>query len=319
MSSIICSQLSFAWPDDTTLFDDLTFTVPAGRTGLVASNGAGKSTLLKLIAGQLQPSRGAVTVDGSVGYLPQALPFATDLTVAELLGIAPVFAALEALTAGDASEGVFAVIGEDWDIEERAAAQLARLGLDVTLDRKLATLSGGEVITLGLAAQLLTRPDVLLLDEPTNNVDPRCATTGFTRSCRAIPESRWWSAMTAHCWTGWTGSPSCTRRNPFLRRQFQRIPGQRGACTAAAEARCAQCRTATQTRKAPDAAGPRTRRPPGRHRRPEHQERRTAENHGGQLKRNAQESAAATDDVHTKRVDDARARLDDAERALPRR
>ena len=39
------------------------------------------------------------------------------------------------------------------------------------LDRRLGSLSGGEVVSLGLAAQLLKRPDVLLLDEPTNNLD----------------------------------------------------------------------------------------------------------------------------------------------------
>ena len=46
MSSIVCSNLSFSWPDDTPLFTDLSFTVGDGRTGLVAPNGAGKSTLL---------------------------------------------------------------------------------------------------------------------------------------------------------------------------------------------------------------------------------------------------------------------------------
>ncbi|MGC7211023.1 ATP-binding cassette domain-containing protein, partial [Mycobacteroides abscessus subsp. abscessus] len=47
-----------------------------------------------------------------------------------------------------------------------------RLGLDtVALDRRLDTLSGGEVVSLGLAAQLLKRPEVLMLDEPTNNLD----------------------------------------------------------------------------------------------------------------------------------------------------
>ena len=39
------------------------------------------------------------------------------------------------------------------------------------MDRPLGTLSGGEVMSVGLAAQLLRRPDVLLLDEPTNNLD----------------------------------------------------------------------------------------------------------------------------------------------------
>lgn len=54
--SIVCSHLSFSWPDDTPVFEDLSFTVGAGRTGLVAPNGAGKSTLLRLIAGQLRPT-----------------------------------------------------------------------------------------------------------------------------------------------------------------------------------------------------------------------------------------------------------------------
>ncbi|SIN43125.1 ribosomal protection-like ABC-F family protein [Micromonospora cremea] len=169
---IVCSNLSFSWPDDTPVFSELSFTVPGGRTGLVAPNGAGKSTLLRLIAGELTPSGGSVTVDGVLGYLPQTLPLAGDLTVAEVLGVAERIAALHAIEAGDASEEHFATIGDDWDIEERTRAELDRLGLgELTLDRRLHTLSGGQVVSLGLAAQLLRRPDVLLLDEPTNNLD----------------------------------------------------------------------------------------------------------------------------------------------------
>ncbi len=90
MSSIVCSNLSFSWPDDTPLFTDLSFTVGDGRTGLVAPNGAGKSTLLKLIAGEYRPTSGSVTVDGTVGYLPQTLPFVAERNVADVLGVAPV-------------------------------------------------------------------------------------------------------------------------------------------------------------------------------------------------------------------------------------
>ncbi|WLS44980.1 ABC-F family ATP-binding cassette domain-containing protein [Micromonospora profundi] len=169
---IVSSNLSFSWPDDTPVFSELSFTVPGGRTGLVAPNGAGKSTLLRLVAGELTPSGGSVTVDGLVGYLPQTLPLAGDLTVAQVLGVAERIAALHAIEAGDASEEHFATIGDDWDIEERTRAELDRLGLgDLSLDRRLDTLSGGQVVSLGLAAQLLRRPDVLLLDEPTNNLD----------------------------------------------------------------------------------------------------------------------------------------------------
>ncbi|MGW7571930.1 ribosomal protection-like ABC-F family protein [Streptomyces tendae] len=171
-ASIVCSNLSFVWPDDTPVFHDLSFNVNSGRTGLVAPNGSGKSTLLKLIAGELKPATGSVSVSGTLGYLPQSLPLARDLTVAEVLGIAAVIRALDAVESGDVDEKHFTAIGDDWDIEERTRAQLDRLGLtDLTLDRSLNTLSGGQVVSLGLAAQLLRRPDVLLLDEPTNNLD----------------------------------------------------------------------------------------------------------------------------------------------------
>ncbi|WP_406258911.1 ATP-binding cassette domain-containing protein [Streptomyces chartreusis] len=171
-ASVVCSTLSFAWPDDTPVFQDLSFTVGSGRTGLVAPNGTGKSTLLQLIAGELRPGAGSVAVSGTLGHLPQTLPLTGDLTVAEVLGVAPVIRAIDAVESGDVTEEHFTTIGDDWDIEERTRAQLDRLGLTgLSLDRSLGTLSGGQVVSLGLAAQLLRRPDVLLLDEPTNNLD----------------------------------------------------------------------------------------------------------------------------------------------------
>ena len=89
-----------------------------------------------------------------------------------MLGVAPILRAIKAVESGDVDEEHFTVIGTDWDIEERTRAQLDRLGLgDLALDRRLATLSGGQIVSLGLAAQLLKQPDVLLLDEPTNNLD----------------------------------------------------------------------------------------------------------------------------------------------------
>ncbi|MPY47419.1 ABC-F family ATP-binding cassette domain-containing protein [Streptomyces acidicola] len=171
-AAIVCSNVSFTWPDDTPVFQDLSLTVSTGRTGLVAPNGSGKSTLLKLIAGELRPGAGSVSVVGTLGHLPQSLPLTGELTVAEVLGVAAVIRAIDAVESGDVDEKHFTTIGDDWDIEERTRAQLDRLGLtDLTLDRSLSTLSGGQVVSLGLAAQLLKRPDVLLLDEPTNNLD----------------------------------------------------------------------------------------------------------------------------------------------------
>jgi ATPase subunit of ABC transporter with duplicated ATPase domains len=89
-----------------------------------------------------------------------------------VLGIARARRALRAIERGEVAEEHFAAVGDDWDVEERALATLDRLGLGhLGLDRRVGEVSGGEAVLLGLAAQLLRRPDVLLLDEPTNNLD----------------------------------------------------------------------------------------------------------------------------------------------------
>jgi ATPase subunit of ABC transporter with duplicated ATPase domains len=169
--ALTCSGLTFAWPDGTAVFTGLSLAIGPGRTGLIGLNGSGKSTLLRLIAGELTPARGSVTVAGELGYVPQNVTL-TGTRVEEALGIAGIRAALAAIEAGDASEENFARVGNDWDAAERARATLDRLGLEhVPLERRISELSGGESVLLCLAAQFLRRPGVLLLDEPTNNLD----------------------------------------------------------------------------------------------------------------------------------------------------
>lgn len=171
---IVMSGVSFAWPDGSQVFDSLDLVIGAGRTGLVGANGSGKSTLLRVLAGELAPASGSVAVTGTVGYLPQDITLQADLTADQVLGIAAVRAAVTAIEAGDTAAGHFAVIGQDWDAEARARAVLDRAGLgQLTLDSRVAELSGGEVVLLALAALLIRRPAILLLDEPTNNLDRR--------------------------------------------------------------------------------------------------------------------------------------------------
>ncbi len=106
-----------------------------------------------------------------VSAISQDLTLRVDARVDEVLGIAEVRRALRALENGDVGEQVYATIGTQWDVEDRAEAWLGRLGLDLDLDRRVGEVSGGEAVLLGLAAQLIRDPDVLLLDEPTNNLD----------------------------------------------------------------------------------------------------------------------------------------------------
>ena len=314
---IVCSNLSFSWPDDTPVFTDLSFTVPGGRTGLVAPNGAGKSTLLRLITGDLRPSAGSITVDGVVGYLPQTLPLTGDMTVAELLGIAPILAALEAIEAGDTAEEHFTAIGSEWDIEERTRAQLERLGLgELEFDRRLHTLSGGQVVSLGLAAQLLRRPDVLLLDEPTNNLDLEA-------------RHRLYDLL-----GDWNGCLLLVSHDRALLDRMDRIAelhageinyhggnftDYEAAVRAAREVAEKNIRNAEQEVKREKRELQQARERAAR------RASNAARNLGnaglpkifaGTMKRNAQESAGRADGTHSARVDAARARLDRAERTL---
>jgi ATPase subunit of ABC transporter with duplicated ATPase domains len=173
-----------------TLFESLNLTVsPGDVVGVVGANGAGKSTLLRLLAGESAPMAGRVSTapsDAFVGWLPQEHERIPGESIAGYLGrrtgataatlaMEDAAAALES-EAPDAADA-YAVALDHWlatgapDLEDRAPAVLAELGLDLALDTPMTTLSGGQAARAALAALLLSRFDVVLLDEPTNDLD----------------------------------------------------------------------------------------------------------------------------------------------------
>ncbi|MFD7449140.1 ABC-F family ATP-binding cassette domain-containing protein [Kitasatospora sp. NPDC059827] len=316
-ASVVASQLSFSWPDDTPVFHDLSFSVGTGRTGLVAPNGSGKSTLLKLIAGQLRPSTGSVTINGTAAYLPQDLPLTAGLTVAEVLGVAGVIRAIDAVESGDVAEEHFTTIGDDWDVEERSLAQLERLGLGaLPLDRRLGTLSGGQVVRLGLAAQLLKRPDVLLLDEPTNNLDLGAR----HRLYDALEDFNGCLLLVSH------DRALLDRMHRIAELDSRELRLYGGDFTAYEEAVQAEREVAEKNVRNAEQDLKREKREMQQAR--ERAERRAGnaarnlKNAGlprifaGNMKRGAQESAGRSGQVHSARVDEAKARLDEAGRAV---
>ncbi len=182
-----------------TLFEGLDLTVaPGDVVGVVGVNGAGKSTLLRILAGDVEPLDGTVSLapaDAFVGWLPQEHQRVPGETVAGYIarrsGCAAATIAMEAAAVVLADPGT-AATGDDpaeaysaaldhWlasgaaDLDERLPAVLADLGLDSDAIRPESTLmtalSGGQAARVGLAALVVSRFDIVLLDEPTNDLD----------------------------------------------------------------------------------------------------------------------------------------------------
>ena len=173
-----------------THFESLNLTVaPGDVVGVVGANGAGKSTLLRLLSGDVPPMAGTVSTapaDAFVGFLPQEHERIPGETVAGYLarrtGAAAATAAMEAGATALENDAPgagddYAVALDHWlasgapDLEDRAPATLAELGLSVGLDALMTSLSGGQAARVALAALLVSRFDIVLLDEPTNDLD----------------------------------------------------------------------------------------------------------------------------------------------------
>jgi ATPase subunit of ABC transporter with duplicated ATPase domains len=163
------SNLSWSTPDGRPLFSNIDLSFGAERTGLVGRNGVGKTTLLKLVAGELQPQTGSISVSGTIGILRQSVQVGPDETVADLFGATEPLAILRRAESGEASADELAVA--DWTLEARIDAALERSGLAASPQTLLSALSGGQRTRAALAALIFEEPDFLVLDEPTNNLD----------------------------------------------------------------------------------------------------------------------------------------------------
>jgi ABC-2 type transport system ATP-binding protein len=154
------------WYGQVIGLNDVTVNVPAGVTGLLGPNGAGKSTFMKLMTGQLQPSKGSITVLGEtvwanpsvffrIGFCPDQDAFYDRMTGLEWV------AALARLTGFSDAESV-------------AAARRALDTVDLldAADRKIGGYSKGMRQRVKLAQAVVHDPELLVLDEPLSGMDP---------------------------------------------------------------------------------------------------------------------------------------------------
>ncbi|UFH52700.1 ribosomal protection-like ABC-F family protein [Spirosoma sp. KNUC1025] len=166
-------HISYYHPNKDLLFDDINLTINRhDKVALIGNNGTGKSTLLKIIAGELQPASGSVTVHSAPYYVPQLVGQFNDLNVAQALRVAEKLQALQEILDGNVTEANLTLLDDDWTIEERCQEALSHWQLEeLELNQPMKTLSGGQKTKVFLAGILIHKPDIVLLDEPSNHLD----------------------------------------------------------------------------------------------------------------------------------------------------
>jgi len=172
------------------LFEDVNIKFTPGNCyGLIGANGAGKSTFLKILSGEIEASRGEVSITpGERMAVLKQNHFEYDeypVLKTVIMGHAKLYAIMEEKDAIYAKadftdedgmraaelEGDFADLN-GWEAESDAAELLIGLGIPKPMhDKLMKELDGNEKVRVLLAQALFGSPNILLLDEPTNHLD----------------------------------------------------------------------------------------------------------------------------------------------------
>lgn len=161
--SIEIKNISKSYGDKQAL-DNISFAIKKGEiVGLLGPNGAGKSTLMKILTTFLSPDKGSVMVNNysatthsmqvkrSIGYLPEHNPLYLEMYVREYLNYI---------------SSIYKVS------KDQITPIIHHCGLGDHAHKKIGALSKGYRQRVGLAAALISDPEVLILDEPTTGLDP---------------------------------------------------------------------------------------------------------------------------------------------------
>jgi osmoprotectant transport system ATP-binding protein len=162
--------VSKTFPDGTTAVDDFSLVIPSMKTTvLVGSSGSGKTTLLRMINRMVDPTSGAIEVDGasildrdpvqlrrSIGYVMQNSGLLPHFKVIDNVATVPVLKGVPRKQARLQALELLDTVGLSRDIANRYPSQL----------------SGGQQQRVGVARGLAANPNILLMDEPFGAVDP---------------------------------------------------------------------------------------------------------------------------------------------------
>ena len=175
---------------DRKLFDEVNIKFTEGNTyGLIGANGAGKSTFLKILAGDIEPTTGHISLGPNErlsvlrqNHFDYEEERAIDVVIMgnehlynimkekDAIYLKPDFSDEDGVRAAEL-EGEFAELG-GWEAESEASQLLQNLNIPEDLHyQNMSELSNGDKVKVLLAKALFGKPDVLLLDEPTNGLD----------------------------------------------------------------------------------------------------------------------------------------------------
>ena len=173
----ICKSYNIGLPSETEVLHDIDLAVRQGEfVALMGPSGSGKSTLLNIIGLLDRPTSGRLFIHGrDTSVLSEA-----EITRLRGRNIGFVFQYHHLIPAFTAVENVMMPMLVDRgfpgsDMERRARALMAQVGLEKFVNNLANNMSGGQQQRVAVARALAMQPDLILADEPTGNLDTKSA------------------------------------------------------------------------------------------------------------------------------------------------
>jgi ATP-binding cassette subfamily F protein 3 len=177
MANLQASGVSLAFGARTILKNVTVYLKEGSRAALCGINGSGKSTLLRVIAGELEPDSGDISLskDSSLAYLPQSIAVTGGKTLLEEARLSYP-AVTDDMNSTDGGENGMKdrenAAHTAWSRDKDISIVLTGLGFSASdFGKTTDTFSSGWKMRIALAKTLLKKTDFLLLDEPTNYLD----------------------------------------------------------------------------------------------------------------------------------------------------
>jgi ATPase subunit of ABC transporter with duplicated ATPase domains len=173
MPALQVNKLSYQLNNGIKLFENISFTLPQGITGLIGRNGVGKSILASILTKDIKPTSGTFSSETMILSFNQnsSMYFKKNETIGSFLDVDKQLIALSRIEKGSYDDSDFELLADNWKIKENVLKTLQNLQLPLNVERSCLSLSGGERAKLALWMLFQSDDQLLVLDEPSNHLD----------------------------------------------------------------------------------------------------------------------------------------------------